>query len=156
MFVLQKKKKLALSYTHTFKITGFSSQLQVRHWSTLLWLVLSHWIQMLWIINQLFWQVSNNETRHAANNDSPFVLSWENRKGRWASSQILPRQPTALGNPFHLLSHQQNQCICWLWHGKLPTCLLPFYPEMTTTTSKTISTQSIYVASRAEDLWEAS
>lgn len=30
---------------------------------------------MLWIINQLFWQVSNNETQHTVYTDSPFILA---------------------------------------------------------------------------------
>lgn len=82
-----KRKKVALLYTHTSKIRGFSPQWQARHWSPLLWLLLSQWIQTLWIINQIFWQFSNNEIRCVANNDTIHLkLIVQERKEKVPSS----------------------------------------------------------------------
>lgn len=62
---------------------------------------------MLWIVNRLFWQVSNNETQGLAIHLK--LIKQNRKKGKFSD----PTQAAAaLGNPFHLLSHQQNQCIC--------------------------------------------
>lgn len=48
---------------------------------------------MLWIINQLFWQVSSNETHHTASTDSPFILVDKTEKEEGQNLRSYPGSP---------------------------------------------------------------
>lgn len=48
---------------------------------------------MLWIINQLSWQVSNNDTHHTAYTDSPFILAYKTEKEDGQNLRAYPGSP---------------------------------------------------------------